>query len=78
MARPTLENVTKYRTTSEVYCLLGLSRRQLELRIERKIFPPPSFIDAHGNKFFDKDWMNQVRKIQDEFKSKGTGDEAVP
>jgi len=77
MARPTLENVTKYRTTSEACKLLNLSRRQLELRIIRRIFPPPTFVDSHGTKFFDKDWMDQVRKIQEE-KIQGTGDEAVP
>jgi hypothetical protein len=77
MARPTLENAINYRTTNEVCHLLGLSRRQLELRLTRHIFPPPTFIDEHGTKFFDKDWMNQVRKIQEE-KIQGTGDEAVP
>lgn len=77
MARPTLENAINYRTTSEACLLLNLSRAQLELRINRHIFPLPSFIDEHGSKFFDKDWMDQVRKIQEE-KIQGTGDETVP
>jgi hypothetical protein len=81
MARPSLEQSLKYRTTGEVCALLNLTIDQLNYRIVRGIFPKPTFVDEHGSRFFGRYWLLQARAIINRVEIEGTaplGDKAVP
>ena len=58
-----LELTFKYRTASQARKRLGLSRFQFDLRIERGIFPRPTFVDTTGVRYFDENWIRIAQEI---------------
>ena len=52
-------------TSSEAHKRLGLSRFQLNLRIERGVFPQPTFIDSTRVRYFDESWVRIAQLIMD-------------
>jgi len=63
MPTPKLELSAKYMTAPEVRQKLGLSRYQLDIRIERGILPRPPLVDAAGVRYFDEHWLRTGRAI---------------
>lgn len=63
MPTPKLELSAKYMTAPQVRQKLGLSRYQLDIRIERGILPPPTLVDAAGVRYFDERWLRIGRAI---------------
>lgn len=60
MPRP---RVTSQLTTSQVAKHFGMSQGQLISWVERGAFPPPSFIDNNGVRYFDQEWLRRAREI---------------
>ncbi len=72
MPEPKLELAFKYLTAPQAYKQLGLSRYQFDNRIDRGIFPRPTYIDIvkRGDailhvRYFDKDWVTIAQAILD-------------
>jgi len=68
MPTPKLELAHKYLTAPQVRKALGLSRFQLDIRIERGIFPKPTFVDETGIqcvRYFDENWVRVAQTILD-------------
>ena len=68
MPNPKLELAAKYLTSNQVRKRLGLSLYQLNLRIERGIFPRPTYIDNTGIqsvRYFDENWVRIAQAILD-------------
>jgi len=68
MPKPKLELAIKYLTPSQARKRLGLSRFQFDLRIERGIFPAPTYIDNTGKqyvRYFDENWVKIAQAILD-------------
>jgi len=66
MPTPKLELAHKYLTAPQVRKTLGLSRFQLDIRIERGIFPKPTFVDETGIqcvRYFDENWVKIAQAI---------------
>lgn len=58
-----LELAHKYKTAPQVRKLLGLSRFQLDIRIDRRILPGPTLTDASGVRYFDDNWVRIAKEI---------------
>lgn len=72
MPEPKLELATKYLTATQARKRLGLSRWQFDTRIERSIFPRPTYIDTvqRGDvtlrvRYFDEGWVRIAQAILD-------------
>jgi len=65
MPTPKLELAHKYLTAPPVRKRLGLSRFQLDVRIDRGIFPKPTFVDTSGVRYFDEQWIRTAKAILD-------------
>ncbi len=72
MPEPKLELAVKYPTATQAYKQLGLSRYQFGIRIDRGIFPKPTYIDIvrRGNiilhvRYFDENWVRIAQAILD-------------
>ena len=63
MANRKLELALKYLTAPQVRKRLGLSRFQFDLRIERGLFPKPTFTDVTGVRYFDEKWVGIAQTI---------------
>ncbi|MBA7693276.1 hypothetical protein ES703_101855 [subsurface metagenome] len=66
MPTPKLELAAKYLTTTQAHKRLGLSRFQLNLRINRGIFPAPTYVDNAGIqsvRYFDENWVKIAESI---------------
>ena len=66
MPTPKLELAAKYLTTTQAHKRLGLSRFQLNLRINRGIFPAPTYVDNTGVqsvRYFDESWVKIAKAI---------------
>lgn len=66
MPTPKLELAAKYLTSNQARKRLGLSLFQLNLRIDRGIFPRPTYIDETGIqrvRYFDENWVRIARDI---------------
>lgn len=50
-------------TAPQVRQKLGLSRYQLDIRIERGILPQPTLVDTMGVRYFDEHWLRIGRAI---------------
>ena len=62
MPTPKLELSAKYMTAPEVRHKLGLSRYQLDIRIERGILPGPTLV-TDGIRYFDERWLRIVKAV---------------
>ncbi len=60
MPRP---KVTSQMTTGQVVRRLGIGRSQLMNWVQCGVFPPPSFIDNNGVRYFDREWLRKAKEI---------------
>lgn len=72
MPEPKFELAQKYLTSTEARRQLELSRWDFDIRIDRGIFPLPTFIDTvmRGSielkvRYFDENWVRIARAILD-------------
>jgi len=66
MPTPKLELGLKYLTSTQARKRLGLSRFQFDLRIDRGIFPKPTYVDQTGIqsvRYFDENWVRIAQAI---------------
>jgi DNA-binding transcriptional MerR regulator len=42
---------------------LGIHPAKLRRRVKAGIFPPPTYVNEYGLKFFDEDWLGQAQEI---------------
>lgn len=63
MPTPKLELVNVYLTATEVQKELGLSRFQLDIRIQKGILPPPTFTDNNGVRYFSEGWVTIAKTM---------------
>ena len=71
MPNPKLELGFKYLTAPQVRKRLGLSRFQLDIRIERGILPQPTYVDETAVRYFDENWVRVAQAILEKL---GRGD----
>ena len=72
MPWPKLELAFKYLTAPQARNRLGLSRYQFDLRVERGIFPRPTYVDTVTRgavtlhvRYFDENWVRIARDIME-------------
>ena len=63
MARPTLSEGHKYRTTAQVQEALKLSREEFNRRLGQGILPAPTYVNGYGLRFFDENWLRIAKAI---------------
>lgn len=63
MPRPTLAEGFNYHTAGHVQAELSLSREEFNRRLKQKILPAPSYVNSHGLRFFDDNWLRIARAI---------------
>ena len=71
VSQPTIRDILnsfRYLAAAEARKKLGLSRYQFVLRIERGIFPEPTYIRKSGARFFDEEWVKKTQAIQNSSK----------
>lgn len=66
MPRPTLSEGFKYLTAGAAMGELGLSREEFNRRMKQGILPAPTYVNSHGLRFFDDNWMRIARAIIDQ------------
>ena len=66
MPRPKVELAVKYFTAVQARKRLGLSRFEFDIRLERGIFPRPTYLDNTGKqivRYFDEKWVTIAQAI---------------
>jgi len=63
MARPTLAEGFKYHTAGDVQRQLGLSPDEFRSRMKQGILPSPIYVNSHGLRFFDDEWLGKARAV---------------
>lgn len=71
MPRP---RVTGQMTTTQAAKHFGMSQGRLISWVEHGAFPPPSFIDNNGVRYFDQEWLKRATEI---LERKGMTDKAL-
>ncbi len=72
MPEPKLELAAKYLTNPQARKRLGLSRFQFNIRVERGVFPRPTYVDTvicggvtqHVH-YFDENWVRIAKAIME-------------
>ena len=62
MPRAKLDELSGFRTTSQISKLLGLSSYLIKARIDDGLLPPPSRVSDAGVLLFDDDWVRRARE----------------
>ncbi len=72
MPEPKLELAIKYLTAPQARKQLGLSRYQFDIRVDRGIFPRPTYVDSvrRGDvilnvRYFNENWVRIAKAILD-------------
>jgi DNA-binding transcriptional MerR regulator len=60
MPRP---KITSQMTTSQVARQLGMKVNRLVRWINRGAFPPPTYINDNGVRYFDQEWLGKTKEI---------------
>ena len=63
MAGPRIAERYKYMTLPQAAKRLGIHPAKLRRRIKAGVFPVPTFVNEHGLKFFDEDWLKDAQAI---------------
>ena len=63
MAGPRISELYKYMTLPQAAQRLEIHPAKLRRRLKEGIFPIPTFINEHGLKFFDEEWLKNARVI---------------
>lgn len=63
MAGPRISERYKYLTVPQAAKRLGIHPAKLRRRLKDAIFPPPTYVNEHGLKFFDEAWLKKTQAI---------------
>jgi len=63
MAGPKVSERYKYMTLPKAAERLGIHPAKLRRRLKDEIFPIPTYINEHGLRFFDEQWLKSAREI---------------
>jgi hypothetical protein len=63
MAGPRISELYKYMTLPQAAQRLGMHPAKLRRRLRDGIFPPPTFVNECGLKFFDGEWIKKAKTI---------------
>jgi len=63
MAGPRIYELYKYKTLPQAAERLGIHPAKLRRRLKVGIFPGPTYINRHGLRFFDEDWIKKAQVI---------------
>jgi len=63
MAGPRIAERYKYMTIPQAAKRLGIHPAKLRRRLKDGVFPVPTFVNKHGLKFFDDDWLKDAKAI---------------
>ncbi len=63
MAGPKISELYKYMTLPQAAQRLGMHPAKLRRRVRDGIFPPPVYINEHGIKFFNEEWVSKAKAI---------------
>lgn len=63
MAGPRISERYKYMTVSQAAKRLGIHPAKLRRRLKDTIFPPPTYVNEYGLKFFDEAWLKKTKAI---------------
>jgi hypothetical protein len=63
MAGPRIDERYKYMTLPQAAKRLDIHPAKLRRRLKDGIFPPPTFVNEYGLKFFDEDWLKKTQAI---------------
>ncbi len=63
MAGPKISERYKYMTVPQAAKRLGIHQAKLRRRLRDGIFPPPTYINEHGLKFFNEAWLRKTKTI---------------
>jgi len=63
MAGPRISERYKYMTLPQAAERLGIHPAKLRRRVKDGIFPPPTYVNQYGLKFFDEAWFRKTKTI---------------
>ena len=63
MAGPKISEQYKYMTLPQTAERLGIHPAKLRRRLKDGVFPVATFVNNHGLKFFDEEWLREARAI---------------
>jgi len=63
MAGPRISELYKYMTLPQAAQRLGIHSAKLRRRLRDGIFPPPTFVNEYGLKFFDEEWIRKAKVV---------------
>jgi predicted DNA-binding transcriptional regulator AlpA len=63
MAGPRISERYKYMTVPQAAKRLGIHSAKLRRRLKDGIFPPPTYINEYGLRFFDEGWLREAQTI---------------
>jgi len=63
MAGPKIAERYKYMTLPQAAKRLSIHPAKLRRRLKDGVFPPPTYINEHGLKFFDDAWLRKTQAI---------------
>lgn len=63
MAGPRVAERYKYMTLPQAAGRLGMHQAKLRRRLRDGIFPQATFVNEHGLKFFDEQWLSKAKAI---------------
>ena len=65
MPGPKISERYKYMTVPQAAKRLGIHPAKLRRRVKDGIFPPPTYVNQYGLKFFDEAWLKKTKAIID-------------
>lgn len=63
MPRPSIDYIYKYKTSTQVCDILGISSQQLLDRLKRGVLPEPTLVTETGTRYFDDTWLREAKII---------------
>ena len=63
MAGPRIAELYKYMTLPQAARRLRMHPAKLRRRLKDGVFPLPTFVNEHGLKFFNEDWLKEAQAI---------------
>jgi hypothetical protein len=49
---------------------LGLSKEEFNRRLDQGVLLAPSYVNSHGLRFFDDDWLTKAREIINPYRAR--------
>jgi len=63
MPGPRISERYKYMTVPQAAKRLGIHPAKLRRRLRDGVFPPPTYVNKHGLKFFNEAWLRKTQTI---------------